>query len=152
MSYLKSAYLYFLAIQINLIKKIKKIYYTTQYYNNSLKSKTPQQIYFHPNPVLLSPLTTHKNFSFKISSIDTNMFWKEFSSIKDAENLHSFFWLNLIDRKNDGKILQRIINIWMFKHSKYKKNIWESSVLSKRIIKVSSAYDINKVDSEWVLF
>ena len=109
MSYLKSAYLYFLAIQINLIKKIKKIYYTTQYYNNSLKSKTPQQIYFHPNPVLLSPLTTHKNFSFKISSIDTNMFWKEFSSIKDAENLNSFFWLNLIDRKNDGECYSKYL-------------------------------------------
>ena len=134
MSYLKSAYLYFLAIQINLIKKIKKIYYTTQYYNNSLKSKTPQQIYFHPNPVLLSPLTTHKNFSFKITSIDTNMFWKEFSSIKDAENLHSFFWLNLIDRKNDGNVIQNIINVWIHKNSKYKNIVWDNMVMSRRII------------------
>jgi Uncharacterized protein conserved in bacteria len=48
--------------------------------------------------------------------------------------LHDFLWLNLIDRKNDGKSLQKIIDIWMLKHSKYKRNIWESSILSKRII------------------
>ena len=43
-------------------------------------------------------------------------------------------WLNLIDRKNDGKSIQKIINIWITKYSKYKKNIWDSSVLSKRVI------------------
>ena len=42
---------------------------------------------------------------------------------------HSFLWLNLMDRKNDGKSLQKIINIWMMKYSKYKNNIWDSSVL-----------------------
>ena len=36
---LKSAYFYFLAIYINLIKKLKKIYFTTKYYNRSLYPK-----------------------------------------------------------------------------------------------------------------
>ena len=48
--------------------------------------------------------------------------------------MHCFLWLNLINRKNDGKTLQKIINIWMLQHSKYKKVIWDNSVLSKRII------------------
>jgi len=131
---LKSVYFYFLALQITLIKFVKKIYFHTDHYNKSLLSKTPNQFYFHPNPFLLSSITNYKKYSFKISEIDPNIFWIKSKNIEDEKELNNFFWLNLIDRKNDGKTLQRIINIWMLKHSKYKKNIWESSVLSKRII------------------
>ena len=131
---LKSVYFYFLALQITLIKFVKKIYFHTDHYNKSLLSKTPNQFYFHPNPFLLSSITNYKKYSFKISEIDPNIFWIKSKNIQDEKELNNFFWLNLIDRKNDGKTLQRIINIWMLKHSKYKKNIWESSVLSKRII------------------
>ncbi len=131
---LKSIYFYFLAIQISLIKFIKKIYFSTNYYNKSLLSKTPQQFYFHPNPFLLSSITNYKKYSFKISEIDPNIFWLKKKKNWEEKELHSFLWLNLIDRKSDGKSLQKIIDIWMLKHSKYKRNIWESSVISKRII------------------
>ena len=43
---LKSIYFYFLAAQINLLKYLKKIYFTTDYYNRSLTSKTPSQFIF----------------------------------------------------------------------------------------------------------
>jgi len=131
---LKSIYFYFLAIQISLIKFIKKIYFSTNFYNKSLISKTPQQFYFHPNPFLLSSITNYKKYSFKIGEIDPNIFWLKKKNSWEEKELHSFLWLNLIDRKNDGKLLQKIIDIWVFKHSKYKRNVWESSVLSKRII------------------
>ena len=131
---LKSIYFYFLALQISLIKFIKNIYFSTNYYNKSLLSKTPQQFYFHPNPFLLSSITNYKKYSFKISEIDPNIFWINQKSLNEEKDRHSFLWLNLMDRKNDGKSLQKIINIWMMKYSKYKKNIWDSSVLSKRII------------------
>ncbi len=131
---LKSIYFYFLAIQISLIKFIKKIYFATNYYNRSLISKTPQQFYFHPNPFLLSTITNYTKYSFKISDIEPNLFWIKKENIKDQRELHDFLWLNLIDRKNDGKSLQKIIDIWMLKHSKYRSSIWENSILSKRII------------------
>jgi len=131
---LKSIYFYFLAIQISLIKFIKKIYFSTSYYNKSLASKTPRQFYFHPNPFLLSSITNYKKYSFKIGEIDPNVFWLNKKNAWKEKELHSFLWLNLIDRKNDGKSLQKIIDVWMLKHSKYKRNVWESSVLSKRII------------------
>ena len=131
---LKSIYFYFLALQITLIKSIKKIYFSSNYYNKSLESKIPQQFYFHPNPFLLSLITNYKRYSFKVSEIDANIFWVKQKNIKEEKELHNFLWLNLIDRKNDGKTLQKIINVWILKHSKYQKNIWESSVLSKRII------------------
>ena len=131
---LKSIYFYFLAIQISLIKFIKKIYFSTSYYNKSLASKTPRQFYFHPNPFLLSSITNYKKYSFKIGEIDPKVFWLNKKNAWEEKELHSFLWLNLIDRKNDGKSLQKIIDVWMLKHSKYKRNVWESSVLSKRII------------------
>ena len=99
---LKSIYFYFLAIQISLIKFIKKIYFATNYYNRSLISKTPQRFYFHPNPFLLSTITNYTKYSFKISDIEPNLFWIKKENIKDQKELHDFLWLNLIDRKNDG--------------------------------------------------
>ncbi len=131
---LKSIYYYFLSIQIILLKYIKKIYFSTNYYNKSLLSKTPQQFYFHPNPFLLSSITHYKKNSFKISEIDPNVFWLKQKNLEGEKERNSFLWLNLVDRKIDGKALQKIINIWMQKYSKYKNNIWDSSVLSKRII------------------
>ena len=131
---LKSIYFYFLAFQISLTKFIKKIYFSTNYYNKSLISKIPEQFYFHPNPFLLSTITNYTKYSFKISEIDPNLFWTQQKNNREQKELHDFLWLNLIDRKNDGKSLQKIIDIWMLKHSKYKRNIWESSILSKRII------------------
>ena len=131
---IKSIYFNLLAIQISLIKLIKKIYFATNFYNKSLISKIPQQFYFHPNPFLLATITNYKKFSFKIDEIDPNIFWVKQKSKKEQQDRHNFFWLNLIDRKNDGKSIQKIINIWMMKNEKYKINIWESSLVSKRII------------------
>ena len=62
------------------------------------------------------------------------IFWLKQKNLEGEKERNSFLWLNLVDRKNDGKSLQKIINIWMQKYSKYKNNIWDSSVLSKRII------------------
>ncbi len=134
MSNLKSIYYYFLALRVSLLKFIKKIYFSTNYYNKSLISKTPQQFYFHPNPFLLSSIANYKKNSFKISEIDPNIFWVKQKNIKGEKDKNSFLWLNLMDRKNDGKSLQKIISIWIIKYSKYKNIIWDSSVISKRII------------------
>ena len=57
---LKGAYFYFVAVQVTLVKFFKKIYFSTDYYNNSLQSKTPSQVYFNPNPFLLSIISSYK--------------------------------------------------------------------------------------------
>ncbi len=130
---LKSVYFYLIACQINLIKFFKKIYFSSKNYNKSLKTKTPQQVYYNPNPFLLSIITSYTGQSFKISEIDPNIFWLE-DKKKETEQLHNFFWLSLIDRKTDNIKLKKIIYIWMIKNSKYKKKVWETSTLSARII------------------
>ena len=129
---LKSVYLYLIACQITLIKFFKKIYFSSRNYNKSLETKTPQQVYYNPNPFLLSIITSYNDQSFKISEIDPNVFWLE--EKKDVQSMHSFFWLNLINRKTDHKNLKKIIYIWMLKNSNYSKEIWETSTLSARII------------------
>ena len=130
---LKSVYFYLIASQISLIKFFKKLYFSSKNYNKSLESKTPQQVYYNPNPFLLSIITSYKKQSFKISDIDPNIFWLE-DKKKDTAQMHNFFWLNLVDRKTDHTKLKKIIYVWMLKNSKYRQRIWETSTLSARII------------------
>jgi len=130
---LKSVYFYLVAYQITLIKFFKKIYFSSKNYNKSLETLTPKQVYYSPNPFLLSIITTYKKQSFKISEIDPNVFWLEHKK-NNSKEFHNFFWLTLLDRKTDHKKLKKIIYIWMLKNSKYKKNIWDTSTLSARVI------------------
>ncbi len=130
---LKGAYFYLVAIQVTLIKFFKKIYFSTKKYNNSLKSKIPSQVFYNPNSFLLSIISPYKQSSFKISDINPTDFWLE-SKNKNFLEQHNFLWLNLIDRKTDGKNIQKIIYLWMLNYSSFKKEIWETSVLSSRII------------------
>ena len=133
MSGLRSVYFYFIACQITLIKFLKKLYFLSKNYNKSLESKTPKQIYYNPNPFLLSIIAPSYDQTFKINDIDPNVFWLE-NNKNDANQAHNFFWLNLLDRKADHKKLKNIIYIWIIKNSKYKRKIWETSTLSTRII------------------
>ena len=130
---LKSVYFYLIAYQITLIKFFKKIYFSSKNYNKSLESKTPQQVYYNPNPFLLSIITSYNNQSFQINDVDPNIFWLE-DKKKETEQMHNFFWLNLVDRKTDHKKLKKIIYVWMLKNSRYKTKIWETSTLSARVI------------------
>ena len=130
---LKSVYFYLIACQITLIKFFKKIYFSSKNYNKSLETKTPQQVYYNPNPFLLSIITSFSAQSFKISDVDANVFWLE-DKKKNSEQLHNFFWFNLIDRKTDYKNLKKIVYVWMLKNAKYKRRIWETSTLSARVI------------------
>ena len=134
MSNFKAAYFYFLAVKIVLTRFLKNIYFSTNYYNNSLKTKLPEQLYFYPNPFLLSSFVNRKAFTFKLSKINISTFWSDFKSQKEEEDLNNFFWLNLINRKNDGLIIQQIITIWIKNNSKLKKNNWNNSNISKRIL------------------
>lgn len=131
---LKAAYFYFLAVKILLFRFVKKIYFSTNFYNNSLKTKLPGQLYFYPNPFLLSSFVNEKMFNFKLSNVNIDIFWNKFDSPKEEQDLNSFFWLNLINRKNDGLAIQQIISIWIKNNNKYKNKNWEQLQISKRIL------------------
>ena len=57
---LKGAYFYLVAVQITFIKFFKKVYFLSTHYNNSLKTKIPTQVFFNPNPFLLSLISPYK--------------------------------------------------------------------------------------------
>ena len=130
----KAAYFYFLAVKILLARFAKKIYFSTNYYNKLLKTKLPEQLYFYPNPFLLSSFVNQKIFTFKLSKVSVDTFWNDFESTKEDEDLNSFFWLNLINRKNDGEAIQQIISIWIKNNIKYRKKNWGNLQVSKRIL------------------
>ena len=134
MSSFKGAYFYFLAVKILLVRFVKKIYFSTNFYNNSLKTKLPEQLYFYPNPFLLSSFINQEIFTFRLSKINIYSFWSNFESQKEETDLNSFFWLNLIDRKNNGLLIQKIITIWIKNDSKYNKKNWQDFRTSKRIL------------------
>ena len=131
---LKTAYYYILAVKINLVKTIKKIYFTTRFYRKSLISKVPSQFFFFPNPFLMSSFSNYKKFAFQINSLDPNNFWDRNYSSKEKKELHSFLWLSSIDRKDNTSTLKKIISLWNLNNLKYKSVIWETSVISKRIM------------------
>jgi len=130
----KAVYFYFLAVKIILTRFLKNIYFSTNYYNKSLKTKLPEQLYFYPNPFLLSSFVGQKLFTFKLSKINIDTFWDDFESKKEKEELNRFFWLNLINRKNNGAIIQQIISIWIKNNAKYKKKTWDNLNISRRIL------------------
>ena len=130
---LKNAYFYFVAIQIIIIKFFKKIYFSSSYYNKSLKSKIPTQVYFNPNPFLLSLISPYSKKSFKFNKINPNDFWVD-NKNENEEQQHNFLWMSLVDRKIDGKKIQKIIYLWILKYSNFKRKVWETSTLSSRVI------------------
>ena len=130
----KAVFFYILAVKINFFNFLKKIYFTTNYYNKSLKSKTPKQLYFFPNSFLLSSFINRKIFAFKLSQININTFWAYHSTNEESQSLNSFFWLNLINRKNDGLVIQKIISIWIEDNNKYNNKNWQNLNISKRTL------------------
>jgi len=130
----QAVYFYMLAVKIILLRFITRLYFRTNYYNKSLKTILPKQLYFYPNPFLLSSFVNQKVFTFKLSQINIDKFWSEHVNNKEAEDLNSFFWLNLINRKNDSLVIQEIVAIWIKKNSKYNKENWQNLLTSKRIL------------------
>jgi len=149
MSGFKGAYFYFLAVKILLRRFVKKIYFSTDFYNKTLKTKLPEQIYFYPNPFLLSSFVNQKIFTFKLSKVNIDTFWSDFETKKEEENLNSFFWLNLINRKNDGVAIQEIITIWIKNNAKFKEKNLDNIQISKRILAwiINSDIILNHADN-----
>jgi len=142
MTSIKSIYIYFLSLKKLVSKSIKEFFFSTSFYNKLLDSKIPSRFFFYPNPYLLSPLLNHKDLLVKISNEDVRNFRVNILKNKEKKSIHNFLWLNLVDRKNDSKIIQKIIEEWIFKYQKYKKRIWSNGLIDLRIISWISNADI----------
>ena len=138
----KSIYIYFLAIKKVLIRSLKELFFGSNYYNKLLDTDVPSSFLFNPNPYLLSPFLNHKDLLIKISNEDVRNFRISLFENKEKKSIHNFLWLNLIDRKNENKIIQKIIGEWIKKYSKYTKGIWDEDLTSLRVISWISNADL----------
>ena len=138
----KNVYLYFFSFKRILYKSLREFFFLTKFYNKSLNSAVPTRLFFQPNPYLLSPLFNHENIIFKISKENIYNFWNKNLSKKEMNSIHSFLWLNLVDRKNEKEIMQKIIRDWISQFNHYKKDIWSENVTPKRVIAWLSNSDI----------
>ena len=139
---LKSIYIYFLAIKKVLIRSLKELFFGSNYYNKLLDTDVPSSFLFNPNPYLLSPFLNHKDLLIKISNEDVRNFRISLFENKEKKSIHNFLWLNLIDRKNENEIVQKIIGEWIKKYSKYTKGIWDEDLTSLRVISWISNADL----------
>ena len=98
-----------------------------------MKSKIPTQVYFNPNPFLLSLISPYSKKSFQFNKINANDFWVN-NKNENEEQQHNFLWMSLVDRKIDGRKIQKIIYLWILKYSNFKRKVWETSTLSSRVI------------------
>ncbi len=131
---IKSVYIYFVAIKIYLSKFLKDIYFQSNFYQNKLIEKKEIKIHFIPNSYLLSSFTNNKKFEFDIKQDFTNYLLTKSSEKKRFKQIHNFLWLSLIDRKNDGVVVRKMIDEWIKKFGEFKNNVWEPSLTSLRVI------------------
>ena len=139
---LKSIFIYFLAIRKIFIRSLKELFFGSNYYNKLLDTDVPSSFLFNPNPYLLSPFLNHKDLLIKISNEDVRNFRISLFENKEKKSIHNFLWLNLIDRKNENEIIQKIIAEWIKKYCKYTKGIWDEDLTSLRVISWISNADL----------
>jgi len=83
-----------------------------------------------------------------MSKDNINNFWNGNFIKKDNNNIHNFLWLNLIDRKNEAITIQRIIRDWINKYNNYKRDVWDETIIAKRVIAWISNSEIILNNSE----
>ena len=140
---LKSIKLYFFSI-LNLF-----FLSFTSFYNKKLITIIPDRIFYSPSTYLSTSLTTITSDFYKITNTKPELLWK--TNIKEKqefENLHSFLWLNKLDRKNSKIITKKIITSWINNFFNYDPDVWEMETTAKRIIAWASNADITIENSD----
>tara|TARA_B100000700_G_C15034916_1_gene852327 strand:+ start:715 stop:2370 length:1656 start_codon:yes stop_codon:yes gene_type:complete len=146
---LKSIKLYLFSILKLFFLNFRNFYYKTNYYNKRLITFTPERIFYSPSTYLLSSLTSTGSDFYKISSTSPILLWntKRKEKLK-FENLHSFFWLTKLNRKNSKTTTHNIIKSWIDLYFNYHPYTWEMEITARRIIAWSSNTDISLENSD----
>ena len=139
---LKSIYLYLLSLKKITIKTIRGFFFLPHFYIKRLITESPSRFFSTLIHIFYLLFLNHKETLLKISKFEANYFWNNSKSKNDIKNLHSFLWLNLIDRKNDKESMKKIINDWIKNYGNYKKEVWDENILSKRVIAWISNADL----------
>ena len=140
---LKSIKLYFFSILKLFFLSFRNFYLKTDFYNKKLITFIPDRIFYNPSTYLSASLTTIASNFYKITNTKPELLWKaDIDDGQEFENLHSFFWLTKLDRKNTKTVTQELITSWIKLFSNYHPSVWEMEITAKRIISWSSNTDI----------
>ena len=118
-----------------ILDKIRKIYFTTKYYNNSLKITPPSRSYDMNNVPLLLELEDKNKKRFDLINRFQKNIWKlDNLGKKHLSELHKFSWLSQIDIKNQKIMAKNIIIEWLKKNQNFREQTWHYRITSSRLI------------------
>ena len=134
--FFKSVFLNFGTIFFQIFQQIRKIYLNSPFYNKRISKIDDKIIIYKPSQNILNCLIKFDKKKNNIEDYSLNSIWKNADNLnkKNFIKLHNFFWLFTLDLRSSQKITQNVIYNWIEENEKYKQNIWDLDVLSKRII------------------
>ena len=134
--FFKSIVLNFNLILFQFFQQIRKIYLNSPIYNKKISRIDDKTIIYKPSQSILNCLIKFDRKKNNIEDFSLNSIWKNSHSLnsKNFKKLHNFFWLFTLDLRSSQKITQNVIYNWIAENDKYKQNIWDLDILSKRII------------------
>ena len=149
MSSLKSIRLYFFSILKLSFLSFRNYYFSSNFYNKKLITFIPDRIFYNPSSYLSTSLANINNDFYNIKNTSFKTLWETNSNNKrEFDNLHSFLWLNKLDRKNSKDLTKDIIKSWISNFYNYHTKTWEMEITAKRIIAWSSNTDITLENSD----
>ena len=117
------------------LEKVRKIYFTTQYYNNSLKVTPPSRSYDMNNVPLLLELEDKNNKRIELIKRFQKNIWKlDNIGEKHLSELHKFSWLSQLDIKNHKILAKNIMVEWLRKNQNYNEKNWNHLITANRLI------------------
>ena len=134
--FFKSVFLNFSSIFFQIFQQIRKIYLNSPIYNKKISKIDDKTIIYKPSQSILNCLIKFDKKKNNIEDFSLNSIWKNSSNLnrENFKKLHNFFWLFTLDLRSSQKITQNVIYNWIAENDKYKQDIWDLDILSKRII------------------
>ena len=133
----------------NILKKFRKVYLNSDYYEKKISKFKNQNLIYKPSPHLLSSLINYQTKKINVDNIVTENLWdNEKININNFRKLNNFYWFFSLDLKSSKKNTQKIVYEWIKKNFKYNSRSWEFDLTSKRIIAWLSNHNLTIENSE----
>ena len=133
---------------LNLIKRIRKFYLSTSFYDKRISKISENDFVYKPSPHLLSSLIKYQK-KIRIEDYSLNKIWKQPKiTTKDFKELNNFNWFFSLDLKSSKKETQSVIKNWINFNSKYNSKSWDFDLTAKRIIAWLSCHNLTYDESD----
>ena len=127
---------FFIASIYKLINEnLKKLYFSTNFYNRTIHVVPPTRSYDMNNiPLLEEILDKNQTRIYLIKKFSTNIWKLDNIGQKNIDELNTFSWLPSLDIKKDQRLVRDIIREWLKKYENFNSTTWSLKIISKRII------------------